>query len=74
MAVSNRSIPLNGKIQENNLLAFKNRKLLIGKKFTKVIKKNIGITLIGSVIAEIFNLKDTSKLLSQQFRTNFDQL
>ena len=42
------------------------------KELIKLIKKDLGTTMIGSFVAEIFNLNDTSKRLSQHFRTNFD--
>ena len=61
IAASNKSIPLKEKIQGNDSLAFRKTEM-------------IGTTSTGSVVAEIFNLKDTSKLLNQHFRSKFDQL
>ena len=39
------------------------------KEVIKLIKINFGTTLIGSMVAEIFNSKGTSKVLSQHFYT-----
>ena len=39
------------------------------KELIKLIKKDFGTTLIGSIVSEIFNPKDTSKLLSQHLWT-----
>ena len=41
------------------------------KELIRLIKKGLETTLIGSIVAEIFNSKDTSKLLSQHFLTIF---
>ena len=35
----------------------------------KLIKEDLGATLVESIVAEIFNLNDISKLLSQHFGT-----
>ena len=70
MAVSNEDIPLKGKIQENELLAFEINEVTLDNN-SKLI---VGTTFIGSIVAEMFNPKDTSELLIQHFRTIFDNL
>ena len=71
MAALKTGISVKGKIEENDLLAMKKQEWLV-KEIIKLIEKDLGTTLINSTIAEIFNFKKTSKLLSQHIRANFD--
>ena len=66
MADSNQGIPLKGKLRKMSCLHSKKRKKLV-KRTHQTDQKKVGTTLIGSIVAEIFNPKDTSKLLSQHF-------
>ena len=43
------------------------------KALIKLVKRHLGTTLIGSIVSEIFNLKDISKLLSPHFRNVFEK-
>ena len=71
MAALKTGISVKGKIKENDLLGMKKQEWLV-KEIIKLIEKDLGTTSINSTIAEIFNFKKTSKLLSQQIRANFD--
>ena len=68
MAASSKGISLKGaKFEEINCLLSK-------KDLKNTSKKDIGAILIGSVIAEIFNGKDSLKLLSPQFLSVLDEV
>ena len=59
------------KIKKITCLWFKKNGSNSRKELIKLIKKDFGTSLIGSIVAETFNPEDTSKLLSQYFEPSF---